>query len=337
MGALAKRLARRRLSVTDSARRAPTAAASGEPMLLVHGITDTWRTWELLLPLLEPAPRHAWRSRCSATPAAARSATTGEVTLLELVDEAERDMDAAGFETAHLVGNSLGGWIVARAGRARPRALGRRRSPRPAAGTRATPGRSRATGSSSPAARSSTLTKPARAEPRSPRPAAALAGPRRPRLRPAGGPRLAGRARSIARRRRLPGGAAAADRVAGRTATRTSAEIDCPVRIVWGTKDMLLPLKHVSDRFRRLRPAGGVDRDPGRRAPAADRPPRATEVIREAASGSTVELRAASSDQQERRATALVRSLPGFSSCGHVPAVELQVHEPAAARARRGA
>jgi pimeloyl-ACP methyl ester carboxylesterase len=39
-----------------------------------------------------------------------------------LVDAVERDMDDAGFETAHIVGNSLGGWIaleLARRGRAR--------------------------------------------------------------------------------------------------------------------------------------------------------------------------------------------------------------------------
>jgi pimeloyl-ACP methyl ester carboxylesterase len=26
---------------------------SGEPLLLLHGFTDTWRTWELVLPVLE--------------------------------------------------------------------------------------------------------------------------------------------------------------------------------------------------------------------------------------------------------------------------------------------
>jgi pimeloyl-ACP methyl ester carboxylesterase len=44
------------------------------------------------------------------------------VSVGSLVDAVERDMEAAGFETAHLVGNSLGGWIaleLARRGRAR--------------------------------------------------------------------------------------------------------------------------------------------------------------------------------------------------------------------------
>ena len=36
----------------------------------------------------------------------------GEITDVALVDAVERAMDAAGFETAHLVGNSLGGWLA---------------------------------------------------------------------------------------------------------------------------------------------------------------------------------------------------------------------------------
>jgi pimeloyl-ACP methyl ester carboxylesterase len=45
-----------------------------------------------------------------------------DVSVGALVDAVERDMDEAGFETAHLVGNSLGGWIsleLASRGRAR--------------------------------------------------------------------------------------------------------------------------------------------------------------------------------------------------------------------------
>jgi len=94
---------------------------SGPPMVLLHGITDTWRTWELVLPRLEPhhdvlAPTLLGHS------GGGPLEPDGNVTLADLVDNAERDMDAAGFETAHLVGNSLGGWIaleLAARGRAR--------------------------------------------------------------------------------------------------------------------------------------------------------------------------------------------------------------------------
>jgi pimeloyl-ACP methyl ester carboxylesterase len=44
------------------------------------------------------------------------------VSVNALVDAVERDLDAAGFDTAHVVGNSLGGWIafdLATRGRAR--------------------------------------------------------------------------------------------------------------------------------------------------------------------------------------------------------------------------
>lgn len=93
----------------------------GEPLLCVHGITDTWRSWELLAPLLEP--HHDLLAISLLGHCGGRASDDeGTVTLRDLVDEAERDMDAAGFETAHLVGNSLGGWIVlelAARGRAR--------------------------------------------------------------------------------------------------------------------------------------------------------------------------------------------------------------------------
>ena len=90
-------------------------------MVLVHGITDTWRTWELLLPHLES--RHDALAITLLGHSGGRALSVdGGATLSELADEAERDMDAAGMETAHLVGNSLGGWIVlelATRGRAR--------------------------------------------------------------------------------------------------------------------------------------------------------------------------------------------------------------------------
>ena len=47
-------------------------------------------------------------------------------------------MDEAGFETAHLVGNSLGGFVALRARRPRPRPHRHRAGARPAAGPSAT-------------------------------------------------------------------------------------------------------------------------------------------------------------------------------------------------------
>ncbi|MBS1878634.1 MAG: alpha/beta hydrolase [Actinobacteria bacterium] len=93
---------------------------SGEPLVLVHGFTDTWRGWELVLPALEAehevlAPTLAGHS---GGPPIGADVDPEEA----VVAAVERAMDAAGFETAHLAGNSLGGWValqLAARGRAR--------------------------------------------------------------------------------------------------------------------------------------------------------------------------------------------------------------------------
>jgi pimeloyl-ACP methyl ester carboxylesterase len=80
---------------------------------------DTWRTWELVLPLLE-------RSRDVLAPTlpghAGGPPLPGTLSEATLADALERAMDAVGWETAHLVGNSLGGYLaltLAARGRAR--------------------------------------------------------------------------------------------------------------------------------------------------------------------------------------------------------------------------
>ncbi len=88
-------------------------------MVCLHGFTDTWRTWELVLPALE-------REHDVLAPALAGHAggpsLDGDASDHALADAAERAMDDAGFDTAHLVGNSLGGYLalqLAARGRAR--------------------------------------------------------------------------------------------------------------------------------------------------------------------------------------------------------------------------
>lgn len=71
---------------------------------------DTWRTWELVLPALErrhdvlapTLPGHAGGPPIAGTGA----------DLAFAVDVIERAMDDAGFGTAHIVGNSLGGHLA---------------------------------------------------------------------------------------------------------------------------------------------------------------------------------------------------------------------------------
>src|ERR687889_511348 len=84
---------------------------SGPPLVLIHGIGHTWRGWKPMLPLLErnfdvlavdlPGFGHS-------PPLPAGTAPPPEA----LADEVEGAMDAAGFERAHIAGNSLGGWIA---------------------------------------------------------------------------------------------------------------------------------------------------------------------------------------------------------------------------------
>ena len=92
---------------------------SGPPLVCVHGFTDTWRTWELVLPALER--RHDVLAVTLAGHAGGPP-IEGEIQDGSLADAVERAIDAAGFGTAHIVGNSLGGFValqLAERGRAR--------------------------------------------------------------------------------------------------------------------------------------------------------------------------------------------------------------------------
>ena len=77
--------------------------------MCLHGFTDTWRTWELVLPALErrhdvlalTLPGHA------GGPPLPR-----ELSHPALVDAIEQALDGAGIERAHLAGNSLGAYLA---------------------------------------------------------------------------------------------------------------------------------------------------------------------------------------------------------------------------------
>jgi pimeloyl-ACP methyl ester carboxylesterase len=93
---------------------------AGPPLLLLHGFTDTWRTWEPVLPALERrfdvlAPTLAGH--------AGGPPLGGEVDPeAAIVDAVEAALDAAGWEAPAVAGNSLGGYValhLAARGRAR--------------------------------------------------------------------------------------------------------------------------------------------------------------------------------------------------------------------------
>jgi pimeloyl-ACP methyl ester carboxylesterase len=82
----------------------------GAPLVLLHGFTDTWRTWEPLLPKLEErfevlAPTLAGHAGGAPLP-------PGVDPDVAIVDAVEAAMDAVGWETATIVGNSLGGYVA---------------------------------------------------------------------------------------------------------------------------------------------------------------------------------------------------------------------------------
>ena len=81
----------------------------GSPLVCLHGFTDTWRTWELVLPALE---RHHDVLAPTLPGHAGGPPLTGELHADVLADAVERAMDEAGFDTAHVVGNSLGGYVA---------------------------------------------------------------------------------------------------------------------------------------------------------------------------------------------------------------------------------
>jgi pimeloyl-ACP methyl ester carboxylesterase len=93
----------------------------GEPLLLIHGAFCTWRAWEALLPELESsyevlAPTLLGHLEGDRFPAGV------PVGIEALADGLERELDAAGWDTAHIAGNSLGGLLaleLAQRGRAR--------------------------------------------------------------------------------------------------------------------------------------------------------------------------------------------------------------------------
>ena len=88
---------------------------SGEPLVLIHGGGGTPRLWRTTIPLLKP--HHEVLAVTLAGHFGGPEVRQGAGTLDALVDAVEADMDEAGFETAHVAGGSLGGWVALELGR----------------------------------------------------------------------------------------------------------------------------------------------------------------------------------------------------------------------------
>ena len=91
-------------------------SGSGEPLVLLHGIQASWKIWQPVLPRLEVfhdvfAPTLPGHLNGPALKPGS------PVSVAALADGVERVLDANGIETAHCVGNSLGGWLAIELGR----------------------------------------------------------------------------------------------------------------------------------------------------------------------------------------------------------------------------
>ena len=210
-------------------------SGDGEPLVAIHGIGSCWQVWNPVLPALEA--QH--EVLAPSLPGYGLSEPlTGTPTVTALTDAVEEAMDAAGWDTAHLVGNSMGGWIAAEL---------------------AARGRARTMVGIAPAGlyTAKELTYASRVL-RSSFAAAQRLAPHAERITASAAGRRLAFGLMYARPERLDPGDAAhglkvfagspsfletMDWIEGGQMPRGLHSIDCPARIIWGTRDLLLPAR----------------------------------------------------------------------------------------------
>jgi pimeloyl-ACP methyl ester carboxylesterase len=79
-------------------------------MVLLHGLNGSWRVWQPVHDRL--AEYHDVFAPTMAGHRGAPAVAAGPCGIDLLADEMEIRLDAAGIKRAHLVGNSLGGWLA---------------------------------------------------------------------------------------------------------------------------------------------------------------------------------------------------------------------------------
>jgi pimeloyl-ACP methyl ester carboxylesterase len=252
-----------------------------EPLVLIHGFSGIPAMWDPMIPALQErfdvrALGLAGHFRCAPLP----EGTT--VSSDALFDALERDLDEAGFETAHICGNSLGGWAaleLAKRGRARSCV-----AIAPAGGWEAgSKEENRLKWLFRRLYKTSVWSNPYR---------------EKLFLRP-GVRRLAMRDVVEHGERMTP--RQAADLLQGSAecpiywdlfeAIRRDGPpkdfdgIECPTAIVWGTKDRIIPLKGYSERIKRMIPqADWIILEGAGHSPMVDEPERLVQIIDETAS-----------------------------------------------------
>jgi pimeloyl-ACP methyl ester carboxylesterase len=248
--------------------------ALSAPLVCLHGFMDTARTWDLVLPALErqhvvlalPLPGHA-----------GGPALPDELGEAVMADAVERALDDAGLDDAILVGNSLGGFVALQL---------------------AARGRARRVVAFAPAggwARSNSSWRELLALQSSIHEAAKAAAPHASAILSTPDGRRRATRYITERFEHIPVALLAHQLlgVAGCDAPRLldyasrarwdldAARIECPVRIVWGTSDRLLPWPSAAARFRDewLPQADWVELDGVGHCPQLDVPLEAAQLI----------------------------------------------------------
>jgi pimeloyl-ACP methyl ester carboxylesterase len=88
----------------------PYHHGTGEPLVLLHGFTDSWLAWTPMLASLSAHHEvYAWSlpGHVGGEP----WDRSKPLTLPTYVDAVERQLDEVGLSRVHLAGNSLGGWL----------------------------------------------------------------------------------------------------------------------------------------------------------------------------------------------------------------------------------
>lgn len=102
--------------------RAPIHLGSGEPVLLLHPFLMSQLVWETVAQQLADTGCYEVFAPTMASHNGGPDAGTWLLSSSVLADHVERQLDELGWDTAHIAGNSLGGWVafeLERRGRAR--------------------------------------------------------------------------------------------------------------------------------------------------------------------------------------------------------------------------
>jgi pimeloyl-ACP methyl ester carboxylesterase len=105
-----------------SSARAPIHVGTGEPVLMLHPFLISQLVWQNVAPRLADTGRYEVFAPTMAGHNGGPAAGTWFLSSSVLADHVERQLDELGWNTCHIVGNSLGGWVafeLERRGRAR--------------------------------------------------------------------------------------------------------------------------------------------------------------------------------------------------------------------------